>query len=104
MRHDTDDGAICWRHGFGSQRGRFETGAAWVAVGTMIPRALADLVLVLHLAFIVFVVLGGWLALRWPRVVWVHLPAVVWGIFIELTGGICPLTPLENVDARDALP
>jgi hypothetical protein len=59
-------------------------------------RALADLVVGLHLAFIVFVGLGGLLALlRW----WVcllHLPATVWGAFIELSGGLCPLTPLEN--------
>ena len=57
---------------------------------------LADLVLLLHAAFIVFVMLGGLLVLRWRRLVWLHLPCVVWGILIELTGGICPLTPLEN--------
>jgi len=56
----------------------------------------ADAVVLLHLGFIVFVALGGLLALRWPRVAWVHLPAVVWGILIELTGWVCPLTPLEN--------
>ena len=56
---------------------------------------LADLILVLHLAFVLFVVLGGLLALRWPRLAWVHLPAAVWGIGIEFLGGICPLTPLE---------
>jgi hypothetical protein len=57
---------------------------------------LADLVLVVHLAFVVFVALGGLLALRWPAVVVAHLPAAAWGAFIELTGRICPLTPLEN--------
>lgn len=62
----------------------------------MIWRALADAVLALHLGFIVFVVLGGALALRWPRVAWLHLPAAVWGAWIEFTGGVCPLTPLEN--------
>ena len=62
----------------------------------MIARIFADTVVLLHLGFILFVVLGGLLALRWPRVAWVHLPAVVWGTLIELTGWICPLTPLEN--------
>lgn len=59
-------------------------------------RALADGVLVLHLGFLLFVVLGGLLVLRWPRVAWLHLPAVAWGAWIEFTGSICPLTPLEN--------
>jgi Protein of Unknown function (DUF2784) len=62
----------------------------------MLFRALADGVLVLHLAFIVFVVVGGFLVLRWPKLVWLHLPAVVWGAWIEFSGRICPLTPLEN--------
>lgn len=62
----------------------------------MIYRALADLVLVLHLGFVLFVVLGGLLVLRWPRVAFLHLPAAVWGVLIEYTGWICPLTPLEN--------
>jgi hypothetical protein len=57
---------------------------------------LADLVLVVHLGFVLFVVLGGLLVLRWPRAAWIHLPAAVWGVLIEFTGGICPLTPLEN--------
>lgn len=51
---------------------------------------------VLHAAFVVFVVLGGLLVVRWPRIAWVHLPAAVWGVFIEFAGWICPLTPLEN--------
>ncbi|HCU13257.1 MAG TPA: DUF2784 domain-containing protein [Gemmatimonadetes bacterium] len=62
----------------------------------MIYRALADLVLVVHLAFVLFVVLGGLLVLRWPRLAWLHVPAAVWGVLIEYTGWICPLTPLEN--------
>ena len=62
----------------------------------MLYRALADLVLVVHLAFIVFVVGGALLVLRWPRLLWVHLPAAVWGVLIELQGWVCPLTPLEN--------
>ena len=58
-------------------------------------RWLADVVLVLHLAFIVFVVAGGLLVLRWPRLAWVHIPAATWGALIEFTGSVCPLTPLE---------
>ncbi len=58
--------------------------------------ALADLVVTLHLAFVVFTALGGLLALRWRWVPWVHLPAAAWGGFVEVTGRICPLTPLEN--------
>jgi hypothetical protein len=56
----------------------------------------ADLVVVLHLAFVLFVVLGGLLALRWPRLAWIHLPVAAYGALIELVGWICPLTPLEN--------
>ena len=48
-----------------------------------------------HFAFVAFVVLGGLLALRWPRAAWVHLPAAAWGAWIEFAGWICPLTPLE---------
>jgi hypothetical protein len=68
----------------------------------MIYRSLADLVLVLHLAFIVFVVAGGLLALRWRRAPFVHLPAALWGVFVEVSGGACPLTPLENALRRAA--
>ena len=56
----------------------------------------ADVVVGLHFAFVVFVVLGGLLALRWPRTIWFHVPAVIWGALIEFTGWTCPLTPLEN--------
>ncbi len=59
-------------------------------------RLLADAVLLAHAGFVAFVVLGGLLVLRWPRLAWVHLPVVAWGAGIEFTGGICPLTPLEN--------
>ncbi|MDT3671990.1 MAG: DUF2784 domain-containing protein [Aromatoleum sp.] len=62
----------------------------------------ADLVVALHFAFILFVVAGGLLALRWPRLAWVHLPLVAWGAGIELIGWVCPLTPLENVLRRAA--
>lgn len=59
-------------------------------------RALATAVAVLHLLFVAFVVAGGVLALRWPRVAWVHLPAAVWGAAVALWGFVCPLTPFEN--------
>jgi len=61
----------------------------------MAHRILADAVLVMHLAFILFVVAGGLLVLRWRGVAWLHLPAVAWGALIEFMGWICPLTPLE---------
>jgi hypothetical protein len=59
-------------------------------------RLLADLVVVVHLLFVVFVVAGGLLVLRRPRLAWLHVPAAVWGALIEFAGWICPLTPLEN--------
>ncbi len=62
----------------------------------MLYRWLADLVLALHLGFILFVVLGALLLRRWPRAIYLHLPAAVWGALIEFTGGQCPLTPLEQ--------
>ena len=62
----------------------------------MIHRVAVDAVLLLHLGFILFVLLGGLLALRWRRAPLLHLPAVAWGVYIELSGGLCPLTPLEN--------
>jgi hypothetical protein len=59
-------------------------------------RLAADAVVLIHLAFVVFVVAGALLVLRWPRIAWVHVPAFVWGALIEFAGWICPLTPLEN--------
>lgn len=59
-------------------------------------RLLADAVVVAHLLFILFVVFGGLLVLRWPRLALAHLPAACWGALIEIGGWICPLTPLEN--------
>jgi hypothetical protein len=56
---------------------------------------LANLAVLVHAAFVVFVVAGGLLVWRVPRVAWVHLPAVAWGVMIEWSGGVCPLTPLE---------
>jgi hypothetical protein len=63
---------------------------------------LADLVVVVHALFIVFVVAGGLLLCRWPRVAWLHLPAAAWGVLIEWFGWTCPLTPLENLLRRAA--
>jgi hypothetical protein len=57
---------------------------------------LADLVLAVHFAFVAFVVLGGLLTWRWPKVRPWHLAAVAWGAFVALTNRVCPLTPLEN--------
>jgi hypothetical protein len=56
----------------------------------------ADVLLVLHLVFIVFVMLGGLLLLKWRWLIYLHLPAVAWGILVELLGWLCPLTPLEQ--------
>lgn len=65
-------------------------------------RLAADAVVAAHFGFVLFVLLGGLLALRWRRVVWIHVPAVLWGIGIEFTGWVCPLTPLENHFRRRA--
>ena len=62
----------------------------------MLFRVAADAVLVLHLAFIAFALVGAALTVRWPWIPLVHLPAASWGIFVELSGRICPLTYLEN--------
>jgi Protein of Unknown function (DUF2784) len=56
----------------------------------------ATTIALLHFAFIVFVFLGGLLVLRWPRLAWLHVPAVVWGVLIEFCGWWCPLTKWEN--------
>lgn len=71
----------------------------------MLWRLVADAVLVLHLAFILFAALGALLAWRWPRVPWLQLPAAVWGFLVEAAGWPCPLTSIENrlrVAAGDA--
>ena len=65
-------------------------------------RFAADAVLAAHLAFVLFVVFGGLLVLRMPRLAWLHLPAVAWAAFVELSGSICPLTPLEVTLRRGA--
>ena len=57
---------------------------------------LSNLIIVIHFLFILFVLLGGMLVLRWPKWAWLHLPAICWGFLVELNGWICPLTPWEN--------
>ena len=65
-------------------------------MGCVLYRFLAGVVLVLHLGFVLFVVAGAFLILRWPRIAWVQLPAALWGVLVEWSGWVCPLTPLEN--------
>ena len=62
----------------------------------MIYRIGADLIVLIHFAFILFVVAGGFLVVKWHKVSLLHIPAAVWGVSIEFSGWICPLTPLEN--------
>lgn len=59
-------------------------------------KVLADGVVLLHLAFVALVVFGGFFVLRYPRLALAHVPAFLWGAYIELTGGLCPLTGVEN--------
>jgi hypothetical protein len=57
---------------------------------------LADLILCMHAGFVLFVICGGLLVLRWRRIAWLHLPAATWGAIVEFSGWVCPLTPIEN--------
>lgn len=66
----------------------------------MVYRFLADVVLVVHLGFVLFVALGGLFVLRWHRLLWLHIPAAAWGGILEIGGWTCPLTPLENALRR----
>ncbi len=59
-------------------------------------RAAADAVLVAHFAFVLFAALGALLVLRWPRIAWLHLPSAAWAAWVEFSGEVCPLTPLEQ--------
>jgi hypothetical protein len=59
-------------------------------------RLAADTVVVIHFAFVVFVVIGGLLALRWPKLLWFHVPAVLYSLWIIAFSITCPLTPLER--------
>ncbi len=65
-------------------------------------RYLADAVVLAHFGFVLFVTLGGLLIFRWPRVIWLHLPALAWGVWVELMHWICPLTYLEDALRRAA--
>jgi uncharacterized protein DUF2784 len=67
-----------------------------VLVPLTFPAMLADLVVILHFAFVLFVIFGGLLVIRWPRLAYLHLPVALYGALIELVGWICPLTPLEK--------
>ena len=62
----------------------------------MIAKIAADFLVVIHLAFIVFVIFGGLLVLKWGKVSMFHIPSVLWGALIEFRGWVCPLTPIEN--------
>ena len=62
----------------------------------MISLLLSELLVLVHFAFVLFVVFGGMFTLKWRWMVWVHLPAVLWGVIVEVTGWVCPLTILEN--------
>ncbi|HMC16894.1 MAG TPA: DUF2784 domain-containing protein [Albitalea sp.] len=66
----------------------------------MIYRWLADAVLLAHLVFIAFATFGALAAWRWPRLAWLHLPALAWAAYVVMAGEICPLTPLENALRR----
>jgi len=68
----------------------------------MTSRVAADVLVALHMAFVIFVAAGGLLVIRWPALAWLHVPAVAWGAYAELTATVCPLTPLENVLRRAA--
>lgn len=63
----------------------------------MNPSLAADLVVVLHVAFVFFAALGGMLVWKWHRVAWLHVPCFLWAAWVELAGWFCPLTPLENL-------
>lgn len=57
---------------------------------------LADAILLLHLAYILFILFGGLALPRWPKMAWLHIPAVLWGAWVEYMDWTCPLTPLES--------
>lgn len=68
----------------------------------MFYRLLADLTALTHLAFILFAITGGFLALKWKRLVWIHVPTAVWAVLVAVKGWVCPLTPFENWFRRAA--
>lgn len=57
---------------------------------------ISNLIVIVHFLFILLVLFGGLLVLRWPKLVWLHLPIIIWGFLVELNGWFCPLTPWEN--------
>lgn len=63
----------------------------------MLYQVAADFIVLLHFSFILFVLAGGLLVLKWRWLVWLHIPAVIWGALISFMGWVCPLTPLENM-------
>lgn len=65
-------------------------------ISPLFANVLADVLVILHLLFIIFVLFGALLVLKWVQIRWVHVPCLVWGVLVELTGWYCPLTPLEN--------
>ena len=68
----------------------------------MLHAAIANLLVIVHFLFVLFVILGGLLLFRWPRIAFVHLPAAAWGVMLELNHWICPLTPIEQSMRRAA--
>jgi hypothetical protein len=75
------------------------TGSLAIAPGYDIPmffQLAADLLVIVHFLFIIFVVTGGFLVLKWRQMLYLHIPAAIWGALIEFQGWICPLTPLEQ--------
>ncbi len=84
-----------WGKGGRAPKGASTTTSPWYAK-TVIYEVIADGVVLAHAAFVVYVVLGGLLTLKWRRCAWVHVPCALWGTLIEFAGWVCPLTPLEN--------
>lgn len=68
----------------------------------MLSRFLADLTLILHFLFILFVIFGGLFVFKWNRVIWLHVPCAIWGALLEINRWICPLTYLENYFRKQA--
>jgi hypothetical protein len=62
----------------------------------MLNHILSDLVILTHFSFVLFVIIGGFLVIRWKRIAWLHIPAFLWAGLVEIAGFQCPLTPLES--------
>jgi hypothetical protein len=100
MRSCPVDDAVAQRIGAVVTSSPVRVPAGWRTFGSVAYRFLADAVVVVHFAFVIFVAVGGLLAWRWPRVLWLHVPAVVWAVGIVTVGYECPLTPLERYFRR----